>query len=505
MSGEKRPVEEVEASVVPDAKRQKECDGNENDASYGTFLASLKSVLESGREQKDSVVEVARELRSTSERTLYALMQSTDSAPMVSFKSISTNGISSNGLNVDWKASYTIESVDAAAAKLIDLFPSLEGTWPRHSEAVSGALASAFAAKCFGYFLREGKLLNRNGSGNLDDPFFSAITDTEYIMGCINFAHELQRFAILQATDGRTAPVVASKEIVGGILAELLRFDFRNGPLRRKYDSLKYVHKRLQDIMYELSLSSTHDVAGATADASGAMVVTAEFQAMCDTMTAYDEQREHVIKKSRAIAKSSKSAIFCLHRGEVEKARSKLKEAATHASAIYDEYVAPQPLLRPGTYANGLEEYVEGYLFESWLQAVASSAPGARIRLATSDDVARDIVNASSGPSRAFVLTPEEYLGGLYDLTGEIGRYAIAKATERDSVKVKQALNTVYEVQAIVASLGSSLPHKLRKKSNALTGTAKKLEHVLYELALVKGTGRSTVVAATTEEAPGDD
>jgi hypothetical protein len=34
----------------------------------------------------------------------------------------------------------------------------------------------------------------------------------------------------------------------------MLEFDFRNGPLRKKYDVLKYALKSIEDIVYEMSL-----------------------------------------------------------------------------------------------------------------------------------------------------------------------------------------------------------------------------------------------------------
>eukprot|EP00898_Chlorokybus_atmophyticus_P003410 jgi/Chlat1/406/Chrsp10S01531 len=36
----------------------------------------------------------------------------------------------------------------------------------------------------------------------------------------------------------------------------MLSFDFRNTPLRKKYDSLKYNLNKLESLMYDLSLSS---------------------------------------------------------------------------------------------------------------------------------------------------------------------------------------------------------------------------------------------------------
>lgn len=40
----------------------------------------------------------------------------------------------------------------------------------------------------------------------------------------------------------------------------------------------------------------------------------------------------------------------------------------------------------------------------------------------------------------------QQYLGGLLDLTGELNRYAVARATQRDSQGVKECLETVLVV-----------------------------------------------------------
>lgn len=42
--------------------------------------------------------------------------------------------------------------------------------------------------------------------------------------------------------------------------------------------------------------------------------------------------------------------------------------------------------------------------------------------------------------------SPLQYLGGLFDLTGELNRFAVARATERDTQGVKECLETVLVV-----------------------------------------------------------
>lgn len=76
------------------------------------------------------------------------------------------------------------------------------------------------------------------------------------------------------------------------------------------------------------------------------------------------------------------------------------------------------------------------------------------------------------------------YVGGLCDLTGEIGRYAVAAATRRDAAAVREC----YETDIAVLELLGSLPagNKLSKKLDALHGSVRKLETILYELSLAK-------------------
>lgn len=46
------------------------------------------------------------------------------------------------------------------------------------------------------------------------------------------------------------------RDIVDALMGVFIRFDFRNGSLRKKFDSLKYTLKKMENTLYELSLSS---------------------------------------------------------------------------------------------------------------------------------------------------------------------------------------------------------------------------------------------------------
>lgn len=151
----------------------------------------------------------------------------------------------------------------------------------------------------------------------------------------------------------------------------MLEFDFRNGPLRRKYDGLKYALKTIEDVLYEASLledipfldeemsAKRQKLEVPTTDATSVNVDTLCVEAMSvvsavgqveepslldvssinairDRMEVYDKLREEVIKQSRDIQKLSKQAIYSIHRGALDDSRAKLTQAMKFANKIFE-------------------------------------------------------------------------------------------------------------------------------------------------------------------------
>ena len=106
--------------------------------------------------------------------------------------------------------------------------------------------------------------------------------------------------------------------LVRDLNGKMLEFDFRNGPLRRKYDGLKYAVKAIEDIYFELSLQDAFrkeedgsepdlkrprgiDGALGEGDTSPSLLNAADFDAIRGKMEAFDKCREvsgFVISKS---------------------------------------------------------------------------------------------------------------------------------------------------------------------------------------------------------------
>ena len=64
-------------------------------------------------------------------------------------------------------------------------------------------------------------------------------------------------------------------------------------------------------------------------------------------------------------------------------------------------------------------------------------------------------------------MTLDEYLGGLGDFTGEVGRFAVAAATRRDKAMVKKAKNVVMTVTKILLhiNMNGKVPSRMSKEN----------------------------------------
>jgi predicted translin family RNA/ssDNA-binding protein len=102
-------------------------------------------------------------------------------------------------------------------------------------------------AMCYFYFVSENRLPTR-AELKLD-------ADT-YLLGLCDLTGELVRKAINDAIKGRLDSALKIKEVVEEIYGELLQFDFRNSELRKKFDSIKYDLRRLEDLALNIKLKA---------------------------------------------------------------------------------------------------------------------------------------------------------------------------------------------------------------------------------------------------------
>ncbi|KAL3910381.1 MAG: hypothetical protein SGILL_007712 [Bacillariaceae sp.] len=317
-------------------------------------------------------------------------------------------------------------------------------------------------------------------------------TDEEYLAGAVmGLSRDLERYALGRATARDVASVKAARNLVNEILDYLMQFDFRNGPLRRKYDGTKYALKTLETLLYELSVTGAGDdePEAKKAKTEGTAKPQEELDAIRLRMEHRDKLRENLIKMCRDSQKAAKQAIYALHRGDHQKSADLIHKCEEAIQNDLLPIVNEEPPLRSGSFANVVEEYVEAKLFHVWLLGKDESDATTKGALLLPHDFAID-------------LQPEEYLGGLCDLTGEIGRYAVQRGTARDYDGVAMCLEANAAISLAIQTLQRA-PGGINKKMDQLRRSVEKIERMTYEMSLSKAAGinKSTEVTETVEKA----
>ena len=237
-----------------------------------------------------------------------------------------------------------------------------------------------------------------------------------------------------------------------------------------KYQSRSRVHTQVTVRSVRINASTTSKMT---------WVDENDFEALREAMVLYDEQRDTVIKRARDITKASKVAIYCLHRGEIDKADAQIAQAAAVADELLP-IVSANPPLRGGSYSGGLEEYAEAVVFAHFVKH-GTLVPSTHPDLARCD---RD-----------------EYLGGILDFTGELNRYCVAKATVRDVEAVKKCRDIVDALMGMFLKFDFR-NGALRKKYDGLKYTLKKMENTLYEMSLTSAAAKRSREDAGLDDEP---
>ncbi len=80
------------------------------------------------------------------------------------------------------------------------------------------------------------------------------VSKENYLLGVCDLFGELSRRATNAAIRKEYAEALRMKNIAGDLYDELMRFDFRNSELRKKFDGVKYEVKKLEQLALELHL-----------------------------------------------------------------------------------------------------------------------------------------------------------------------------------------------------------------------------------------------------------
>lgn len=148
-------------------------------------------------------------------------------------------------------------------------------------------------------------------------------------------------------------------------------------------------------------MATATPLGSAAAAPAAAVVDAADLAALRAAADEDESRRETLIRRSRDVLRGAKHAIYSVHRGEGAAALAALAEARAIATDELLPLTAVSPALRP-LLSGPLEELAEAVCFEVFMRATGG---GRMPTLAECAPVSRD-----------------EYLGGLMDVTGELGR-----------------------------------------------------------------------------------
>ncbi len=183
-------------------------------------LEKIKKYIDSYDKKRDKVIITSRVVIKLSKKVIYAVHRN-------DFKTAKTELA-----NMQKKLKYMISA--AKDSKLVS------------AGAYKVAIQEFVEAICF-YELMKNKKIPTNSELNLDPEF--------YLMGLIDLTGELVRKAINSAIKDDFKTSVELKNLVSELYDELMLFDFAGGELRKKFDSVKYDLKKLDDLVLNLKLT----------------------------------------------------------------------------------------------------------------------------------------------------------------------------------------------------------------------------------------------------------
>lgn len=174
----------------------------------------------------------------------------------------------------------------------------------------------------------------------------------------------------------------------------------------------------------------------------------------------YALQRQDIIRVSNEAIYNAKRAIFDLHRDDLKQAQAKLKSAQELLAGLNKKHEKSRDVLKEGAYLAAVEEFVEAKLFHDFF------------------------TTGKVGEVNDIPIGFESYLAGLCDVPGELLRYAIKSATNRDVKMVKKCAEMAQEI--IGELIEFDLTSYLRTKFDQAKQAVRKLEEIVYEVSLRK-------------------
>ncbi len=142
--------------------------------------------------------------------------------------------------------SQAVQSIEKIKKEL----KSAEGMAKKHPTIITGLYTAAIQeyveAVCYYDFVKSGKLTSKESLG---------VDSEEYLLGCCDLIGELVRNAVNSSIKGDYETAFKIRDFVDEFYSELMKFDFRNSELRRKFDAVKWELKKIDEMVFNLGLN----------------------------------------------------------------------------------------------------------------------------------------------------------------------------------------------------------------------------------------------------------
>ena len=105
------------------------------------------------------------------------------------------------------------------------------------------AIQEYVEAVCYYDYVKLGKLTSKEKLG---------VDSENYLLGCCDLVGELMRNAVNSGIKGDYKQSFEIKDFVDSLYNELMKFDFRNSELRRKFDGVKWELKKIDQMVFDI-------------------------------------------------------------------------------------------------------------------------------------------------------------------------------------------------------------------------------------------------------------
>ena len=97
-------------------------------------------------------------------------------------------------------------------------------------------------------FVKEGRLFS------FEEAEIPDICYEYYLLGVCDLSGELVRKSLGSGIDSDFDDIKKTRDFITNLYDELLKFDFRNGEIRKKFDSLRWDLQKIEDMVFNLKL-----------------------------------------------------------------------------------------------------------------------------------------------------------------------------------------------------------------------------------------------------------